>query len=64
MQPPLTVLQRYPAHDSTLGGLLASRARHNAMRSVLCYDGREIGYAELARRIEAAARALDRKSVV
>jgi crotonobetaine/carnitine-CoA ligase len=63
MQPPLTVLQRYPAHDSTLGGLLASRARHNATRSVLCYDGREIGYAEFAWRIEAAARALAARGI-
>ena len=63
MQPPLTVLQRYPAHDCTLGGLLASRARHDATRTVLCYEGQEIGYAEFARRVEAAARALAARGI-
>ncbi len=63
MQSPLTVLQRYPVHDSTLGGLLASRARHNATRSMLCYEGQEISYAEFARRVEAAARALAARGI-
>ncbi|MGH8746761.1 MAG: AMP-binding protein, partial [Burkholderiales bacterium] len=58
MRPPRAVLQRYPAHRSTLGGLLASRARDDAMRSVLWYEGRQTSYADFARRVEAAARAL------
>ena len=55
MQPPLAVLLRYPPHGSTLGGLLASRARADAARTLLWFEGRETSYAEFARRVHAAA---------
>ncbi len=63
MHPPLAVLQRYRPHDSTLGGLLASRAGTDAARTLLWYEGRETSYADFARRVEAAARALAARGI-
>ncbi|MGH8748842.1 MAG: AMP-binding protein [Burkholderiales bacterium] len=63
MEPPLAVLQRYPPHGSTLGGLLASRVSEGAARTVLWYDGREISYAGFAHRVEAAACALAARGI-
>src|SRR5579859_5791507 len=63
MEQPLAVLQRYPAHDNTLGGLLASRAHDDAGRTLLWYEGRESSYADFARRVDAAARALTARGV-
>ncbi|MGH8745996.1 MAG: AMP-binding protein, partial [Burkholderiales bacterium] len=63
MQSPLAVLQRYPLHGSTLGGLLASRVREGTARTLLWYEGREIGYADFAHRVEAAAHALAARGI-
>ena len=63
MQPPLAVLLRYPPHGSTLGGLLASRARADAARTLLWFEGRETSYAEFARRVHAAACALAARGI-
>ena len=54
MQPPLAVLQRYPPHDHTLGGLLASRAGENPARTLLRYEGRELSYADFAARVDSS----------
>ena len=63
MRPPLAVLQRYPPHGYTLAGLLASRAHDDAARALLCYEGRQTSYANFARRVEAAARALAARGI-
>ena len=63
MRPPLAVLQRYPAHGFTLGGLLASRTRDDAARTLLWYEGRQTSYADFARRVDAAARALAARGI-
>ena len=63
MQPPLAVLQRHPPHGYTLAGLLASRARDDAARTLLWYDGRETSYADFARRVEAAGCALAARGI-
>lgn len=64
MRTPLEVLRAYPPHDHTLGGLLASRAAANAARTLLHYEGRDVRYAVLAARIQAAARALAQRGIV
>jgi carnitine-CoA ligase len=63
MQPPLAVLKLYPAHGSTLGGLLASRASADANRTLLWYEGRETRYADFARRVQAVACALAARGI-
>ena len=63
MQPPLAVLQRYPPHDHTLGGLLASRAGENPARTLLRYEGRELSYADFAAHVDAAAHALAARGI-
>ncbi|MDA8107582.1 MAG: AMP-binding protein [Betaproteobacteria bacterium] len=63
MRTPLEVLRAYPPHDSTLTGLLASRAGPNAERTLLLYEGREIRYAEFVARAAAAARALAQRGI-
>jgi len=63
MQPPLTVLKRYPSHDQTLGGLLASRARDDAGRTLLRHEGQALSYAAFAARVDAAARALAARGI-
>jgi len=63
MQPPLAVLQRYPPHDHTLGGLLASRAHEDSARTLLRYEGRELSYADFAARADAAAHALAARGI-
>ena len=55
---PLEVIRAWPAHDSTLAGLLASRASRNAGRTLLRAGGEELSYAQFTQRVEAAARAL------
>ncbi len=63
MEQPLAVLQRYPAHGYTLSGLLASRARGEAGRGLLLYEGSVLTYADFAVRVDAAARALAARGI-
>ena len=60
---PLEVLRRYAPHDGTLAGVLASRAVRDPERTLLLYRGRETSYAEFARRVDAAARALAARGI-
>ena len=55
---PLEVIRAWPPHDSTLAGLLASRASRDGDRALLRTDGEELSYAQLTQRVAAAARAL------
>jgi crotonobetaine/carnitine-CoA ligase len=63
MRTPLEVLHAYPPHDYTLAGLLASRAGANPTKTVLIDRGREVRYAELRARVDAAARALAARGI-
>jgi len=63
MQSPLAVLQRYRAHDYSLGGLLASRAQADPGRPLLRYAGKTFSYADFSARVDAAARALAARGI-
>ena len=62
---PLEVLQRYPAHDYTLHGALASRAQRIPQHSFIEFENTRLSYAETRARVhQAIALLADRKSVV
>jgi len=60
---PLEVIRSYPAHDYTLAGLLASRARRDGARALLFDSRGAVSYSEFAARVDAAARALRAQGV-
>lgn len=55
---PIETLALYPAHDETIAGLLASRARHDPGRPFLVFQGAVRSYGETCDLVECAARAL------
>jgi crotonobetaine/carnitine-CoA ligase len=58
---PLETLRRYPPHDGSLAGLIASRATSNGDRPFLLFEGRTIAWREiepLAQRVAGAYAAL------
>lgn len=63
MQSPLEVIRRYPAHDFSLNGLLASRARLRAQHPLLSSGTQRWTYTGFAARVDAAARALHARGV-
>src|SRR5262245_56899237 len=60
---PLEVLQRYPAHDYTLHGLLASRSRADADRTVVEFRDARVSYAEMRERVHATMALLASRGV-
>jgi crotonobetaine/carnitine-CoA ligase len=60
---PLQVVQSFPPHDYTLGGLLASRLCKGGSRPLILYGGHQTSYADFARRVDAAARALHARGI-
>ncbi len=58
MLSPLEVLRRYPAHDGSLNGLLASRSARRAAHPLLAGGAQPLTYADFSLRVDAAARAL------
>ena len=65
MLSPLEVLQRYPAHDHSLHGLLMSRRRARGEHALLLSHGTQHWtYTGFAERVEAAARALHARGIV
>ena len=48
MQSPLEVIRRYPAHDFSLNGLLASRAQLRAQHPLLSNGTQSWSYAAFA----------------
>jgi len=63
MEPPLEVIRRYPAHDFSLNGLLASRVRLRAQHPLLSSGTQSWSYAAFAARVDAAARALHARGI-
>lgn len=63
MLSPLDVIGRYPPHDGSLNGLLASRLSARAQHPLLASGSQRLGYAEFAARVDAAARALQARGV-
>jgi len=63
MLAPLEVIRAYPPHDRTLGGLLESRAASDPGRPFLLFGQQVLGYAEFARRVDAAAGALRARGI-
>jgi crotonobetaine/carnitine-CoA ligase len=64
MLSPLEVLQRYPAHDFSLHGLLMSRRRARGEHALLLSNGAQHWtYAAFVDRVEAAARALRARGI-
>jgi len=63
MQSPLEVIRRYPAHDFSLNGLLASRAQLRAQHPLLASGTQSCSYAAFAARVDAAARALHARGI-
>ena len=63
MKTPLEVLQCYAPHDYTLAGLLASRTTAKGAKTLLVYEGQELGWQAFAQRVEAAARALAARGI-
>jgi len=63
MLSPLDVIRRYPAHDGSLNGLLASRCARRAAHPLLAGGASRLTYAEFGRRVDAAARALHARGI-
>src|SRR3546814_8050065 len=55
LQEPTQVVGRYPAHDYTVTGLLASRVQALPNKVCLVFEGRPWTYSELARDVEHTA---------
>src|SRR3546814_16452618 len=55
LQEPTQVVGRYPAHDYTVTGLLASRVQALPNKVCLVFEGRTWTYSELARDVEHTA---------
>src|SRR3546814_15250571 len=55
LQEPTQVVGRYPAHDYTVTGLLASRVQALPNKDCLVFEGRTWTYSELARDVEHTA---------
>jgi carnitine-CoA ligase len=51
---PLEVLRRYPAHDYSLYGALASRAQRIPQHSFIEFENERISYAEARARVHQA----------
>jgi carnitine-CoA ligase len=60
---PLEVLRRYPAHDYTLYGALASRARRIPEHSFIEFENERISYAEAGARVHLAMALLASRGV-
>lgn len=60
---PLEVLRRYPAHDSTLYGLMASRAARQGDAPFLLFEGHTLSWAGFKDRVDATTRLLDRHGI-
>lgn len=60
---PLEVLRRYPAHDYTLYGALASRARRVPEHSFIEFENERISYAEARARVHEAMALLASRGV-
>ncbi len=52
---PLETLRRYPPHDGSLAGLIASRAASNGDRPFLLFEGRTIAWREIEPLVQRAA---------
>ncbi len=60
---PLDVIRRYPAHDHTLSGLLASRRLQRPGHPLVSSGAQAFTYAAFAARVDAAARALHARGI-
>ena len=60
---PLEVLSLFPGHEQTLWGMLESRARVDATRPLLLFQGRVCTYGEAAAKAETIARSLHARGV-
>jgi crotonobetaine/carnitine-CoA ligase len=60
---PIEVLRRYPPHDGTLGGLLASRAAAAPERAFVVFKGRPTSYRAFVSEVERAAAMLAARGV-
>lgn len=63
MLSPLAVIRRYPAHDYTLSGLLASRASERPQHPLIRDGPQTLSYAVFAARVAAAAGGLHARGI-
>jgi len=63
MLSPLEVIRRYPPHDGSLNGLLASRLSTRAQHPLLASGAQRLHYTQFAARVDAAARALHGRGI-
>ncbi len=64
MKTPLEVLECYPAHDGTVAGLVASRARRDPEREFLVFNDRGLDWGTFQLAVERVARMLAAHGIV